>query len=397
VHGLERASHLLGVNVIQLNTTVALRTIDDAPKPPKPPRSFVPTFEDGLDRDSFSACMIIKDDNRILNEWFAYHYHTIGLRYVIVTVDPDSETSPLPIFDKWRKFGMKIEVWTDQMFMPDMFFKHQYHLMPQLVKLKKNKHKWIDADKEEDPAETLKLTRTIQDHRFRQLVFLSNCTRELRAKNRTWMVHIDTDEYIVINPKLRQRGKFGNGGVVPLENGPSVVPRLLNEMAKTATVQVNYPCISLPRLMFGSVEDGKQSARKIPRHLFNITKFESLRWKYHASLDDNDRNKQPKVIMDVSAIPEDDPILTEGKVFSIHRPSGALCRMQGQMDFDSVMKYPLSANHYLGTFERFGSRDDPRRNRRVRVVLFYEFDSFGNVHSLTNPFIFFLSVNITAL
>ena len=26
-------------------------------------------------------------------------------------------------------------------------------------------------------------------------------------------------------------------------------------------------------------------------------------------------------------------------------------------------------NHYLGTFERFGARDDPRRNRRVSFLL----------------------------
>jgi hypothetical protein len=27
---------------------------------------------------TFSACLLIKDDNEILNEWLAYHYHNIG-------------------------------------------------------------------------------------------------------------------------------------------------------------------------------------------------------------------------------------------------------------------------------------------------------------------------------
>ena len=143
-------------------------------------------------RDSFSACMLIKDDNDILNEWLAYHYHTIGLRYVIAALDSTSKTSPNEIFDKWRKIGMEIEVWKDEMFMPDMFFKKQYHLMPRLVKIKRNKHKWIDKmDTKEDEV---KLALAINDHRFRQITFLSNCTRALRAKKRTWMVHIDTDE-----------------------------------------------------------------------------------------------------------------------------------------------------------------------------------------------------------
>ena len=48
--------------------------------------------------NSFSACMLIKDDNDLLNEWLAYHYHVLNLRYLVVAVDPSSATSPTPIF-----------------------------------------------------------------------------------------------------------------------------------------------------------------------------------------------------------------------------------------------------------------------------------------------------------
>eukprot|EP00535_Pseudo-nitzschia_heimii_P001226 CAMPEP_0197176734 /NCGR_PEP_ID=MMETSP1423-20130617/2556_1 /TAXON_ID=476441 /ORGANISM="Pseudo-nitzschia heimii, Strain UNC1101" /LENGTH=131 /DNA_ID=CAMNT_0042626143 /DNA_START=454 /DNA_END=846 /DNA_ORIENTATION=- len=33
-------------------------------------------------------CMLIKDDNDILDEWIGYHYHTMKMRKVVVAVDP---------------------------------------------------------------------------------------------------------------------------------------------------------------------------------------------------------------------------------------------------------------------------------------------------------------------
>jgi hypothetical protein len=253
--------------------------------------------------------------------------------------------------------------------MPAMYFQKAYHLQPRLVKFKKNKHKWFDGI--DDPEVARKYFYTIQDHRFRQITFLSACTKKLRDQNRTWMVHIDSDEYIVINPKLRKLPKLGEHVTVPTTSvEPSIVPRLLNQMVVHNWETVNYPCISLPRLLYGSIYDDDTSEHQQSNihnnvGFFNVSRFESLRWKYHAAFDDSSLNKQPKVIMDVSAIPPDDKMLTEGRVFSIHRPSQYLCRTQGQMNFDSVEYYPFSVNHYLGTFERFGARDDPRRNEKV--------------------------------
>ena len=207
MHGIESSSHLLDIDkdtVAQLSELHLDLQEEHSPSKGNigsPVNPLTLTRErqvaavqafDEAGRDSFSACMLIKDDNDILNEWLAYHYYTIGLRYVIVALDSTSKTSPMEILDKWREFGMEIEVWKDEMFMPEMFFKKQYHLMPRLVKIKRNKHKWVDKmDTKEDEA---KLALAINDHRFRQITFLSNCTRALRAKKRTWMIHIDTDE-----------------------------------------------------------------------------------------------------------------------------------------------------------------------------------------------------------
>ena len=53
------------------------------------------------------------DDNPRLAEWLAYHHFVLPLRYLIVAVDPRSQTSPTTFFNQWRQEGMVIEEWTD--------------------------------------------------------------------------------------------------------------------------------------------------------------------------------------------------------------------------------------------------------------------------------------------
>ena len=59
---------------------------------------------------TFSACLLVKDDNQLLPEWLAYHYTTMPLRRLIVGVDPLSLTRVEPILDKFRDLGMEIDV-----------------------------------------------------------------------------------------------------------------------------------------------------------------------------------------------------------------------------------------------------------------------------------------------
>jgi hypothetical protein len=135
--------------------------------------------------------------------------------------------------------------------------------------------------------------------------------------------------------------------------------------------QANYPCISMPRLLFGSVEKQRNETKDLQAKTaiasaptFNATLFETLRWKYHAALTDKERNAQPKVIVDVSAVDPTDEMF-KPKAFSIHRPSKKLCRRIDQLDFDTVERYPLAVNHYVGTYERYVARNDTRRNERA--------------------------------
>jgi hypothetical protein len=191
----------------------------------------------------------------------------------------------------------------------------------------------------------------------------------------TWMMHIiDTDEFVVLNTFLRQDGARFNEShsLQPFIPATAATPNALFRLLQQLVLQgraklLKYPCISMPRLQFGAVEDDDDAAvnnnnnnnfrfpNSTPPLLahWNLTTFETLRWRYHTSYTDADRNGQPKVIADVSQIPASDQMMMGQKVFSIHQPSPALCRNKDQMDFTSTRRYPLTVNHYMGSWERY--------------------------------------------
>lgn len=62
------------------------------------------------EKDTASACLIIKDDNPRLIEWIAYHYQVLPLRHLVITSDPSSLTSPKEILDRWRRVIHDLEI-----------------------------------------------------------------------------------------------------------------------------------------------------------------------------------------------------------------------------------------------------------------------------------------------
>jgi hypothetical protein len=123
----------------------------------------------------------------------------------------------------------------------------------------------------------------------------------------------------------------------------------------------------MPRLVFGSIEEDP-GTRDPPLKLLNRTHFETLRWKYHAPWQDK-RNHLQKVIVDISKIPAHDSMMGDHS-YSVHPPSRALCPEESfDIRINDTKLHPLSANHYLGSWERYHSRkNDKRRRRKVRLV-----------------------------
>ena len=137
--------------------------------------SALPASEEGM-----AACLLIKDDNHLLIEWLAYHYLTLPLRYLVIAVDPDSFSSPLPIINRWNNSedGMQIMLWTDQDYM------EQQHLAARLhEKIKQQTTQNSTSERE-------KLDRD------RQARFVSECNMYHKDQGRTWVAHIDLGTYL---------------------------------------------------------------------------------------------------------------------------------------------------------------------------------------------------------
>lgn len=327
----------------------------------------------------FSACLLIKDDNEILGEWLAYHYHTIKLRHLIVAVDPSSRQSPRRILTKWSLMtDLKVREWNDADFMPPEFLATGM--------LRKGYKKDFMKDfmgKNLTEGTILKIAR----HRYRQRIFLATCFKTFRMAGSTWVMHIvshvsvqiylapccaitytvvlvilkDTDEYIV--PSKRFREMNSSYVSLPSMEEPNAVLRLLQQVVLKTRDAVNYPCISMLRTLFGSFET-KDDGKFIQTPLgFNAYSFETLRWRFHALPNNTDLHGNPKVIVDVSAIPEKH---LRKEVFSIHRPMPEFCRGNKDLVFnDDFRKQPISVNHYLGSWERYNARQDERRSRSI--------------------------------
>jgi hypothetical protein len=106
----------------------------------------------------------------------AYHYHVLPLRYLIITVDPRSKTSPTNLLNRYRRMGLFVEEWNDFKFMK--------------IQIANNKL-----------GEEEKLQIKRDRHRMRQKTFYRTCLTELKERGRSFTTLIDTDEFITYNHK----------------------------------------------------------------------------------------------------------------------------------------------------------------------------------------------------
>jgi hypothetical protein len=150
---------------------------------------------------------------------------------------------------------------------------------------------------------------------------------------------------------------------IPPMDQPGAVLNLLQQAVEKTPEHVSYPCISMLRVLFGSVESRTEEVNRDVPVEFQAEHFESLRWRYHARPHNMTFHGNPKVILDVAAIPEDK--FPEDVVFSIHRPVEAFCHKNKEVSFTSFRKQPIAVNHYLGSWERYAGRNDKRRSREV--------------------------------
>ena len=303
---------------------------------------------------AMSACLLIKDENPRLIEWLAYHYHVLNLRYLIVAVDPDSLTSPASVLHRNRTY-MDITQWSD----PD--YMNTTHLATRLQTK-------LQALSNSNAKELIQL------HRDRQKTFLAQCNLYHQMYNRTWVVHVDVDEFITFNYVHDHEPKVDDyGGVnpvrqrLPLLGDMSVFEFMQHEREQKESPWKDKSCIGMVRVLFGSKLDTSSTnstASIVNPQLQPGEHYDTLSYFYHEPLDKLGAYGKQKVIMDVSRI---HPSLLQPSKISIHTPimrPRHVCPVN-YFTNKSYAESFLRVQHYIGSWEAYSSKLDVRRDAEI--------------------------------
>jgi hypothetical protein len=190
-------------------------------------------------------------------EWLAFHYHTVNLTHLIITIDPDSLTKPTRVLDRWRD-RITIEEWDDSKFLP---------------------HDWRTRVKRKtDPGKSEDLV----GHRFRQAHFNLACLEALKRANRGWTLMIDTDEYLFPNPDVYKTDvDEEDDEYLPSMEKPGSTLEVLNRLLipHPDFDELHRPCIPVFRHQFSARESSDEQVFDMVPEGFDAKAFQTLRWR----------------------------------------------------------------------------------------------------------------------
>jgi len=283
-----------------------------------PPNHTGPSESMHVLNESFSACLLVMDDNFRLYEWIAYHYHVLPLRYLVVAADPRSKNFPDPVLDLFRQqLNMTIVSWNDTDY-----------------------SSW----KEPLPSDSGVLEK-VDRHRTRQRRFMARCLRHMHAHNRTWTALWDSDEYIAFNRyNLIRRNPATNLSATSPHNMSEAgsILRYLKEFGEGRGV-------SIKRIIVGSAEVPSLMNES---HPYDPRRFDTLRYRFRAR-HISKLNGHGKCMLNVQKIAS-----FPWRVRNPHRPMVDLC--PGPKG-ERLVKNPFFLNHFIGSWEAYSYRDDGRR------------------------------------
>jgi len=280
--------------------------------------------------ESFSACLLVMDENFRLQEWIANAYFTLPLRYLVVTVDPRSKVMPTEKLDIFRnELNITILEWQDSDFM---------NYRP----LSKN-------------ASTAKIRTR---HRARQNRFYETCMKHLYDFGKTWTALYDTDEFLVFSTYNHRY----EGGTITSPKSmaePGSILEFIQQSRRSGSWDplLNNMCFMIPRMLYGGKEITKEElAMALPEGaVVKPSQLDTVRWRYHNPGAKAKHNGPAKVIIDVSGLAPFFPL----KVDSPHRPIRDVCGPSAL--YKDIKESPFRINHYLGSWEAYSFRDDSRK------------------------------------
>lgn len=260
---------------------------------------------------STSSCILMMDDNHWFVEWLAYHWTTVNLKSMILAIDQRSTTSPLEIIDRWHG-KIDFELWNDT---------HFFHPSTEGLNLQ-------------------------EINLLRQKTFFAKCIRTLKARNASWTLFTDADEFILINPRASSPKNELYRTYVPQPDHRGYIL----SFAKQESREKGTTCFSMGRLQLSPDESGVEEVQRDVPAFLNGSDFLTLRWLTAA-----DNLVGPKNFLDLSSV--DDSILPMAKTHQ-HRVIPEICAEAGHTW--TRKNSLLQIYHYLGTKEQFNFRNDSR-------------------------------------
>jgi len=290
---------------------------------------------------SFSACLLVMDENFRLQEWIAFAYFTLRLRYIVVTVDPRSKQLPTKVLDLFRsELNMTILEWT---FISNIITDDSH----------------LFTNRTKPLPETAPRNMVRKRHRVRQAGFYKACMKHLYERGKTWTVLYDADEFLVFN---KYNHSYENGAFMSppsISSRPGAVLDFIHQAQASNSKNpfLNTICYPIPRMLHGGKEiSEKELKAAVPEgSIVEPLQLDTLRWRYHNSASNATGNGLAKVIIDVSRLKPYFPLV----VNSPHRPVESVCEWPPAYRF--IKDSPFRINHYLGSWEAYSYREDSRK------------------------------------
>jgi len=291
---------------------------------------------------SMAACLMVRDDNTLMYEWLAYHYTILPLRHVLVAADLNSTENPNEVLKVWNGTDLKFISWTDADFM------YRFGEIPV---------------GEED-----------QNHHYlhRQRAFFTSCAEYMKAQNESWVVFVDTDEFVVINRLNKDDDPFREEEMeknstryqrfqqrIALRPFDTTVMDVIDTSTRAARLD---SCHVMPRLLISALENETCSNMNhakefIESNGFDYAQLSSIRFVQTAPKNSFYPSKWGKVMVDVNRLSLES---IGRKPKSSHRPFKECPKPLRA--FEEAL---IHVNHYLGSWERYSARKDVRRSREA--------------------------------
>jgi hypothetical protein len=294
---------------------------------------------------TFSACIMFKDDTHLLTEWIAYHYHVLPLRRLIIGVDGGPESFPLELVNRYAG-RIQITLWSKDMFAPDW-----------VVDIDDRRRGFDDAQK----------------HIRRQMILLRQCALRLKDENRTWTAFLDPDEYLGFNHRMYiptpspinvSEKKRQNDLTFPSVREEGVMYKFLQTKI-LRKITGNKPCVTIPRLLFGSYVSPETSASVSPD--IATPPLRTMRYRSHTNRTNFKANRLAKTVLQLQYL----SIHQLSRLRNMHSPIPGVCQNPQLIQGDNSF---LIINHYLGSQTSFSHRKDAR-NQFGRLKLYERFQN----------------------